>query len=125
MFRCLSGGLEHLGRASYDESPDAPPLLTWSFTRDCPVEYTHQRTLSGPHGANIFNPRSWGNNTIESTNNITLEFFRVVIAIGVFAIGVELPKKYMYRHWKSLFFLLVPVMTWVRFALYIHPPVRS
>jgi NhaP-type Na+/H+ or K+/H+ antiporter len=37
----------------------------------------------------------------------------------VFAIGVELPKKYMYRHWKSLFFLLVPVMTWVRFALYI------
>jgi sodium/hydrogen antiporter len=31
----------------------------------------------------------------------------------VFAIGVELPKAYMARHWKSLFFLLVPVMTWV------------
>jgi len=45
---------------------------------------------------------------------ITLEFTRVVLAIGVFAIGVELPKAYMARHWKSLVFLLVPVMTWVR-----------
>ncbi|KAH9952695.1 Sodium/hydrogen exchanger family-domain-containing protein [Lactifluus volemus] len=65
-----------------------------------------------PHGANIFNPRSFGDNADESINNITLEFTRIVIAIGVFAVGVELPKKYMYRHWKSLFFLLVPVMTW-------------
>jgi sodium/hydrogen antiporter len=65
--------------------------------------------LLGPYGTNIFDPRSWGNSTNESINNITLEFTRVVIAIGV-----ELPKKYMYRHWKSLFFLLVPVMTWVR-----------
>ena len=80
-----------------------------------------QRSLSGPYGANIFDPRSWGNNSDESTNAITLEFTRIVIAIGVFAIGVELPKKYMYRHWKSLFFLLVPVMTWVRFALHILP----
>jgi sodium/hydrogen antiporter len=47
------------------------------------------------------------------TDTITLEFTRVVLAIGVFAIGVELPKAYMARHWKSLFFLLVPVMTWV------------
>ena len=45
---------------------------------------------------------------------ITLEFTRVILAVGVFAIGVELPKAYMKRHWKSLFFLLVPVMTWVR-----------
>jgi len=66
---------------------------------------------SGPYGLKIFDPRSWGNNTSEG---ITLEFTRVVIAIGVFAVGVELPKKYIYRHWKSLFFLLVPVMTWVR-----------
>ncbi|KAH9970171.1 Sodium/hydrogen exchanger family-domain-containing protein [Lactifluus volemus] len=69
--------------------------------------------IIGPHGANIFNPRSFGDNADESINNITLEFTRIVIAIGVFAVGVELPKKYMYRHWKSLFFLLVPVMTWV------------
>ena len=69
---------------------------------------------SGPYGANIFNPRSWGNGSIEITNTITLEVTRVVLAIGVFAIGVELPKAYMQRHWKSILFLLGPVMTWVR-----------
>ncbi|KAI9509473.1 Sodium/hydrogen exchanger family-domain-containing protein [Russula earlei] len=68
--------------------------------------------IIGPYGANIFDPHSWGNSTAESANHITLEFTRIVIAIGVFAVGVELPKKYMYRHWKSLFFLLVPVMAW-------------
>ncbi|KAF8504889.1 Sodium/hydrogen exchanger family-domain-containing protein [Russula emetica] len=65
--------------------------------------------IIGPYGLKIFDPRSWENSTSES---ITLEFTRVVIAIGVFAVGVELPKKYIYRHWKSLFFLLVPVTTW-------------
>ncbi len=67
----------------------------------------------------IFDPRSWENSTSESANNITLEFTRVVIAIGVFAVGVELPKEYIYRHWKSLFFLIVPVTTWVRSAPYV------
>ncbi|KAF8267323.1 Sodium/hydrogen exchanger family-domain-containing protein [Lactarius quietus] len=67
--------------------------------------------IIGPYAANIIDPRSWGDSE-EATNNLTLEFTRIVIAIGVFAVGVELPKKYMYRHWRSLFFLLVPVMTW-------------
>ncbi|GJE88795.1 Na(+)/H(+) antiporter [Phanerochaete sordida] len=66
----------------------------------------------GPYGANIFDPRSWGNGDRSTTNTITLEFTRVVLAIGVFAIGVELPKAYMRRHWRSLFFLLAPIMTW-------------
>ncbi|KAG2123796.1 Sodium/hydrogen exchanger family-domain-containing protein [Suillus clintonianus] len=69
--------------------------------------------IIGPYGAGIFDPRSWGDNTTEDTvNEITLEFTRVVLAIGVFAIGVELPKAYMKRHWKSLLYLLFPVMTW-------------
>ncbi|ETW81447.1 Na+/H+ antiporter [Heterobasidion irregulare TC 32-1] len=68
--------------------------------------------IIGPYGAGIFDPRGWGNGNEQVTNTITLEFTRVVLAIGVFAIGVELPKAYMARHWKSLFFLLVPVMTW-------------
>jgi NhaP-type Na+/H+ or K+/H+ antiporter len=70
--------------------------------------------LSGPYGAGIFDPRSWGSQNENTVNQITLEFTRVVLAIGVFAIGVELPKAYMKRHWKSLLFLLLPVMTWVR-----------
>ncbi|KAF8074102.1 Sodium/hydrogen exchanger family-domain-containing protein [Lyophyllum atratum] len=68
--------------------------------------------IIGPYGAGIFDPHHWGGASEEVTNTITLEFTRVVLAIGVFAIGVELPKAYMARHWKSLFFLLVPVMTW-------------
>ncbi len=72
---------------------------------------------------NVFDPRSWERSTSEGVNNITLEFTRVVIAIGVFAVGVELPKSYIHRHWKSLFFLLVPVTIWVRSAPYI-PLVR-
>ena len=31
----------------------------------------------------------------------------------MFAIGIELPKAYMVKHWKSMFFLLVPVTAWV------------
>jgi hypothetical protein len=50
----------------------------------------------GPFGANIFNPRDWGGASDETTNTITLELTRVVLAIGVFAIGVELPKAYMF-----------------------------
>ena len=46
-------------------------------------------------------------------DTITLEITRIVLAIGVFAIGVELPKQYMKKHWRSLFFLLLPIMTWV------------
>jgi NhaP-type Na+/H+ or K+/H+ antiporter len=84
--------------------------------RKADFRVTYQ-SLSGPYGLKIFDPRSWEN----TSEGITLEFTRVVIAIGVFAIGVELPKKYIYRHWKSLFFLLVPVTTWVRFAPYILP----
>ena len=55
-----------------------------------------------------------------ASDTITLEFTRVVLAIGVFAIGVELPKAYMRRHWKSLCFFLGPVMIWV--CLHCHPP---
>ncbi|KAJ7162966.1 Sodium/hydrogen exchanger family-domain-containing protein [Mycena filopes] len=66
----------------------------------------------GPYGANIFNPRGWGGGNDETVNTITLELARVVLAIGVFAIGVELPKAYMRRHWISLFYLLGPVMIW-------------
>ncbi|EJC98839.1 uncharacterized protein FOMMEDRAFT_23244 [Fomitiporia mediterranea MF3/22] len=67
--------------------------------------------IIGPYCANLIDPRSWGGGSHDTVNTITLEFTRVVLAIGVFAIGVELPKAYMARHWKSIFYLLIPVMT--------------
>ena len=60
----------------------------------------------GPYFAGVFDPRSWGSNSDE----ITLEVMRVVLAMGLFAIGVELPKSYMARHAKSLLAMVVPTM---------------
>lgn len=63
--------------------------------------------IFGPHAANLINPASWGGVDI-----ITIEFSRIVLVVQCFAVGVELPKYYMEKHWRSVFFLLVPVMTW-------------
>ncbi|KAH0582895.1 hypothetical protein H2248_010797 [Termitomyces sp. 'cryptogamus'] len=60
----------------------------------------------GPHGADIFDPRSWD----FSTTFITREITRIVLATGLFAIGVELPKSYMAKHGKSLLVMVVPTM---------------
>ncbi|EXJ94556.1 hypothetical protein A1O1_02952 [Capronia coronata CBS 617.96] len=72
--------------------------------------------IFGPHAANLINPLSWGN-----TDMITLEFSRIVLVVQCFAVGVELPKAYMERHWKSVVFLLVPVMTfgWLVTSLFV------
>ena len=62
--------------------------------------------LMGPHVANVFDPRSWGSNS----NAITLEVMRVVLAIGLFAIGVELPQSYIAKHAVGLLVMVVPTM---------------
>ncbi|KAI0400370.1 alkali metal cation/H+ antiporter Nha1 C terminus-domain-containing protein [Xylaria palmicola] len=62
--------------------------------------------IFGPHAANLIDPNSWGN-----TDEVTLEFSRIVLVVQCFAVGVELPKYYMEKHWKSVVFLLLPVMT--------------
>lgn len=72
--------------------------------------------IFGPHAANLINPLEWGN-----TDEVTLEFSRIVLVIQCFAIGVELPRFYMEKHWKSVVFLLLPVMTfgWLVTSLFI------
>ncbi|KAK5118981.1 hypothetical protein LTR62_000192 [Meristemomyces frigidus] len=72
--------------------------------------------IFGPHAANLINPDSWGN-----VDQITLEFARIVLVVQCFAVGVELPKAYMERHWRSVVFLLIPVMTfgWLITSLFI------
>jgi sodium/hydrogen antiporter len=62
--------------------------------------------IFGPHAADLFSPNSWGN-----VDQITLEVSRIVLVVQCFAVGVELPKYYMEKHWRSVIFLLVPVMT--------------
>jgi Na(+)/H(+) antiporter len=72
--------------------------------------------IFGPHAANLIDPGTWGN-----TDQITLEFSRIVLVVQCFAVGVELPKYYMEKHWRSVIFLLIPVMTfgWLVTSLFI------
>ncbi|ROW14944.1 hypothetical protein VPNG_03364 [Cytospora leucostoma] len=72
--------------------------------------------IFGPHAANLINPLSWGD-----TDTITIEFSRLVLVVQCFAVGVELPKFYMEKHWKSVVFLLLPVMTygWLLTSLFV------
>ena len=72
--------------------------------------------IFGPHAANLFSPGSWGN-----VDRIALECSRIVLVVQCFAVGVELPKSYMERHWKSVSLLLIPVMTfgWLVTSLFI------
>ncbi|KHJ35233.1 putative na+ h+ antiporter nha1 [Erysiphe necator] len=72
--------------------------------------------IFGPHAANLIDPLSWGN-----TDQITLEFSRIVLVVQCFAVGVELPKYYVEKHWKSVFYLLLPIMVcgWMTTSLII------
>ncbi|KAJ4304245.1 Na+/H+ antiporter [Collariella sp. IMI 366227] len=72
--------------------------------------------IFGPYAANLIDPESWG-----SVDIITIEFSRIVLVVQCFAVGVELPKYYMEKHWRSVTFLLVPVMTfgWLITSLFI------
>jgi NhaP-type Na+/H+ or K+/H+ antiporter len=63
----------------------------------------------GPHFA--VDPRSWG----AHSNAITLEVMHIVLATGLFTIGVELPKSYMAKHGKRLLAMVISTMAiaWV------------
>ena len=86
------------------------------------------RNLAGPVALGLFNPATWGEQPdgqapgTEITDEITLELLRVTIALSVFAAGVELPKKYLLRHWRSIIILLGPVMIygWLLTAAFIY-----
>lgn len=72
--------------------------------------------IVGPVCLNWFNPLTWGN-----SDSITLEITRVVLCLQIFAVAVELPRKYMLKHWLSVTLLLVPVMTagWLIIGLFV------
>lgn len=72
--------------------------------------------IVGPVCLNWFNPLKWGN-----SDSITLEITRVVLCLQIFAVAVELPRKYMLKHWLSVTLLLVPVMTagWLIIGLFV------
>ncbi|QLL31948.1 hypothetical protein HG536_0C01150 [Torulaspora globosa] len=72
--------------------------------------------IVGPHCLNWFNPLSWG-----ASDSITLEITRIILCLQIFAVAVELPRKYMLKHWLSVTMLLLPVMTsgWLIIGLFV------
>ena len=70
----------------------------------------------GPQGADLISPQSWG-----LEDNITQEAARVIVGLQVFTVGVELPKLYFNRHWKSVGMMLGPVMafSWAITAVFV------
>ncbi|CAD6575607.1 MAG: hypothetical protein CYPHOPRED_005752 [Cyphobasidiales sp. Tagirdzhanova-0007] len=58
----------------------------------------------GPQGANLLNPSQW------FSDDITQETARTVVGLQCFTVGVQLPKAYFSRHWKSVGMMLGPVM---------------
>lgn len=72
--------------------------------------------ILGPHCLGWFDPVTWGN-----TDHITLEISRIVLCIQIVAVAVELPRKYMKKHWLSVAIFLLPVMTcgWLVVGLFV------
>ncbi|KAM0802511.1 Cation/H+ exchanger [Usnea florida] len=70
----------------------------------------------GPRGANLISPLQW------FSDDITQETARLVVSLQCFTVGVELPKRYFSRHWKSVGMMLGPVMTfsWLVTAAFVY-----
>lgn len=77
--------------------------------------------IFGPAGADALDPRQWG-----VLDMFTQEFTRIIVGLQVFAVGLELPKHYLSRHWKSVAWMLGPIMTvsWLVSATLIYGILR-
>lgn len=73
--------------------------------------------IIGPHCLGWFEPTSWPRNSPA----LTLELSRILLCLDIFAVGVQLPPKYMKRHFWAVISLMVPVMImgWLIIALFI------
>lgn len=61
--------------------------------------------IFGPKAASLMNPLGW-----HDFNTVLLEFSRLVLAIQSFGNAIELPKRYLERHWKSIAYILGPIL---------------
>lgn len=62
--------------------------------------------LLGPRVAGVLTPEQWG-----LGDNVMQEITRIILSIECFTIGVGLPKRYFSKSWKSIAWMLVPVMS--------------
>lgn len=87
----------------------------------------------GPKGLNAITPLEWGltdtmiQESVRSSYPISGAMLkrlqtRIIVGIQCFAVGVQLPKHYMRKNYRSLLILLGPVMIygWLACALFLH-----
>ncbi|EGG07471.1 uncharacterized protein MELLADRAFT_116278 [Melampsora larici-populina 98AG31] len=67
--------------------------------------------IVGPFIIQWISPLQWTSFNQSISNQITYEIMRIVIGIQVFFSGIDLPKKYVKESWKSLGFMIGPLMT--------------
>lgn len=72
--------------------------------------------ILGPSASNAVDPNIWAYFDI-----VVLEFSRVVLIIQCFAVALQLPKYYIEKHWKSLLWLVGPVVAygWMITSLFV------
>lgn len=61
--------------------------------------------ILGPDASSVIDPKAWSH-----AKSVTLELSRVVIALQTFGNAIELPPRYMSRHWKSVAYMIGPIM---------------
>ena len=66
--------------------------------------------ISSPRVANFIKPIEYALGSSDNLGSITLCFTRLVLGVQLVLAGVQLPKKYVTREWKSLSLLLGPGM---------------
>ncbi|KAL8714972.1 MAG: hypothetical protein Q9225_006465 [Loekoesia sp. 1 TL-2023] len=78
--------------------------------------------IFGPNVLNVVNPESW-----HWQDTVTQEATRVIVSLQVFSVGLELPKAYFSRHWRSVGMMLVPVMvfSWLVTAGFVYGVFRT
>ncbi|KAL8671389.1 MAG: hypothetical protein Q9168_004102 [Polycauliona sp. 1 TL-2023] len=106
-------------------------LLTYAFFSDFirnrlhlsePPLATVVGIIFGPQVLGVIDPASWG-----WTDTLTQEAARIVVSLQCFTVGVELPKAYFSRHWRSVAMMLVPVMTygWLVTAAFVYAIMKT
>lgn len=71
--------------------------------------------ILGPAVLQWIIPRKWG-----LQDDIMQEITRIIVGVQCFAVGIELPKFYFKRHWKSVLWFLGPIMlvSWIVTSLF-------
>jgi NhaP-type Na+/H+ or K+/H+ antiporter len=72
--------------------------------------------ITGPRGLNLVTPQEWG-----FSDDVIQEFTRIVVGVQCFAVGLELPDRYIRQKARALLVLLGPVMAfgWIMCAVFI------